>query len=375
MTLMRALVPRLAPDLTLALTALLLLATGSAMIRGVYAESGVTVPVEWLRQGVYAAIGLLAMLAVSRIDLVWLRRIAPAVYLVSLVALVVVLLIGSSEYGARRWTAIGDLATIQPSEFAKIAGSLALAAYAAEREPSIRTVITALAIAAVPAMLVLVEPDLGTALVLLGSCAIVLAAWGVPARILGGLAALGLAVLPIAFAIAVPDYQRERLAVFFDPGRDPLGSGFTLRQVEVAFAAGGLTGRGFDGLDSALAGVAPRASDFAFAQWSEFAGLTGALLVLGAFMLIAWRGFQIAGSAPDTFGRLLATGLTATIVLQAAMHVAVNTRLFPATGIPLPFISQGGSALVAVLIAAGLLQAVAAHRPPNARGTWEERWG
>ena len=371
----RTILQRLTPDPWLLLAVAALVTAGSLMIRTVYVPVS-PLPAEWVKQLVYASVGIAAMLVTARLDLGWLRRLAPLLYVGSLVTLVVVLGIGSSEYGARRWITVGSAFTIQPSEFAKIAGSLALAAYAAEREPTLRTVLTALAIAAVPVALVLVEPDLGTSLVLLASCVAVLAAWGVSWRILGGFAALGLAVLPIAFAVAVPDYQRERLAVFFDPGRDPLGSGFTLRQVEVAFAAGGVTGRGFSGEESALLGVAPRSSDFAFAQVSEITGLLGALVVLGCFALIAWRGFQVAGGAPDRFARLLAVGLTSTIVLQAAMHVAVNTRLFPATGIPLPFISQGGSALVAVFIAAGLLQAVAAHRAPTAtRGAWDERWG
>ncbi len=369
----RALLQRLAPDLALLVAVTALVLAGSAMIRAVHLPES-SLPSEWVRQGIYAATGLVAMFVTARLDLAWLRRIAPLAYAVALVALVVVLGIGSSEYGARRWISVGGAFTIQPSEFAKITGSLALAAYAADREPSLRAVLTALAIAGVPTALVLVEPDLGTSLVLLASCVVVITAWGVSWRVLGGFAALGLAVLPIAFAVAVPDYQRERLAVFFDPGRDPLGSGFTLRQVEVAFAAGGVTGRGFDGAESALYGLAPRSSDFAFAQWSEFAGLLGALLILGCFAVVAWRGFTVAGSAPDRFARLLAVGVTTTIVLQAAMHVAVNTRLFPATGIPLPFISQGGSALVAVFIAAGLLQAIAAHRPTATRGAWDERW-
>ncbi len=369
---LRVLLQRLTPDLGLVAAAACLAAAGSLMVRAVHIEESPGLPAEWVRQLAYLGVGVVGMVVASRLDLAWLRRLTPLLYVASLVALVVVLGIGSSEYGARRWIAIGSVATVQPSEFAKITGSLALAAYAASREPSLRTVLAAIGIAAVPAALVFVEPDLGTAIVLLVSCVVVLAAWGVPWRVLGGFATLVVAVLPIAFAVAVPDYQRERLAVFLDPGRDPLGSGFTLRQVEVAFAAGGLTGRGFSGADSALVGVAPRSSDFAFAQVSEYAGLVGALVILGCFAVIAWRGMQVAGAAPDRFARLLAAGLTATIVLQAVLHVAVNTRLFPATGIPLPFISQGGSALVAVFIAAGLLQAIAAHRATTDPSGWRD---
>jgi cell division protein FtsW (lipid II flippase) len=232
----------------------------------------------------------------------------------------------------------------------------------------VRAMLTSLGLALLPMALVLVEPDLGTTLVLAAAWGVLVAVWGVSGRTLAGMFALGLSALPIAFAVAVPDYQRERLAVFLDPTRDPLGSGFTMRQVEVAL--GGLTGRGIDGAASALDGVATRASDFAFAQLGEQMGLIGAALVLLLYAVIAWRGLEAALHAPDRFGRLLAAGLTATIVLQALMHVAVNTRLFPATGIPLPFISTGGSALVGMCLSAGLIQAVAAYRLARPRELW-----
>jgi cell division protein FtsW (lipid II flippase) len=139
--------------------------------------------------------------------------------------------------------------------------------------------------------------------------------------------------------------------------------------VEVALGGGGLTGRGFGG-PSALEGLAPRAADFAFAQLAEQAGLAGSLAVLALFVVIAWRGVRAAGAAPDPFGRLLAAGLTSVIVGQAALHIAVNLRLFPATGIPLPFISQGGSALVTVFAALGIIESVAAYRPTLDRTLW-----
>src|SRR5690606_12579955 len=215
-----------------------------------------------------------------------------------------------------------------PSEFAKIATVIAIASYAADREPGARATLVSLALVLASMALVLVEPDLGTTLVLGGAWVALLAAWGVRWRVVGGIAALAISVLPLAFAVAVPDYRRERLEVFFSPGHDPLGSGFTMRQVEIALGAGGITGQGIDGAPSALDGVATRASDFAFAQLAEQMGLIGALLVVLCFVLIAWRGLEAALHAPDRFSRLLAGGLTATMVLQALMHMGVNTRLF-----------------------------------------------
>lgn len=330
---------------------------------------------ETARHLVFVAGGLIAMVLAAAVDYRSLRRFSRPIYLVALVGLLYVLIAGTSEFGARRWIAAGPT-TVQPSEFAKLAIIVAVAAYAAGREPGTRAVVTTLALLAAPAGLVALQPDTGTALVMLTTWLVVAVAWGASWRLLGVLLVSGVALVPLTFAIAVPDYQRERLAVFADPGRDPLGSGFTLRRVEAALDAGGLTGEGlFPGADSVLNGVAARNSDFAFASLGEQLGLAGTAAVLALFVLLAWRGVHAAMVAPDRFGRLLAMGLTAGLAAQAIMHIAVNLRLLPATGIPLPFISQGGSSLIVVCIAAGLLQSITAHRPPTPEEQWRaERW-
>lgn len=369
---MTALRARLAivPD-PLLLLAACLLATGGLLIARALSLEDAKPPISaaFLRQAIYLGIGLLALGVASRTDYRLLRALAPSLFAAAVVGLLLVLLLGSHEYGARRWISLGGGITVQPSEFAKLAIVVAGAAFAADREPSRRAATVLLGLFATMAALIVVEPDLGTALALGLTWFAVAAAWGVFWRYLGGLALLGLSLFPLALAVAIPDYQRERLAVFLNPARDPLGSGFTLRQVEVALSAGGVTGRGFNGAPSALSGVAPRASDFAFAQLGEFGGALITVAVILLFAIIAWRGYRAAVSAPDEFGRLLAVGLTTMIVLQAAMHIAVNMRLFPATGIPLPFVSTGGSALVEVFTAIGILESIAAHRTP-ARPDW-----
>ncbi|MBM4410428.1 MAG: rod shape-determining protein RodA [Chloroflexi bacterium] len=367
MTFARQAVRALAPDPALAGAGLTLVTLGLLMIQGATLHSATGITGATLRQAVYLAAGLLAFLSLRRMDYRLLQRWALWLYLGAAGALAFVLALGTAAHGARRWIDIGPV-TIQPSEFAKVATVTAIAAFAARREPSRRTVAAALALLGPPAALVLAEPDLGSTLTLAVIWIVLMAVWGVSWRILGGMALLALAILPILF-VAVPEYQRERIAVFVDPARDPLGSGFTSRQVEVALGGGGLTGRGFGG-PSALDGLAPRTADFAFAQLAEQVGLVGSLAVLGLFGIIAWRGISVAGAASDVFGRLLATGLTAVIVGQAALHIAVNLRLFPATGIPLPFVSQGGSALVTVFAALGMIESVAAHRPVIDRTPW-----
>lgn len=367
-----AVLRRIAPDATIVAAVLGLAAIGWAMLRAATMPVEGSLSSETIRQTSYGAIGLAVLLVSSRLHLDTVRRIAPIIYVASMASLLAVLVLGTEEFGARRWIALGSL-TVQPSEFAKIATVVGIAAYATDREPGIRYTLTSLALVTLPMALVLIEPDLGTTLVLGAAWIAMAATWGASWRVLGGLSALVVSVLPIAFAVAVPDYQRERLAVFFQPDRDPLGSGFTMRQVEIALGSGGLTGQGLNGQPSALDGVATRTSDFAFAQLGEQMGLVGATLVLALIAVIAWRGLDAAVHAPDRFGRILAAGLTGTIVLQALMHIAVNTRLFPTTGIPLPFVSTGGSAIVAMCLATGLIMAVASHRGPPLYGLWDTR--
>ena len=328
-----------------------------------------------LRQLLVALVGVAAMPALARFDYRALRRLSAPAYAVALLLLVAVLAAGVSEYGARRWLGAGG-ATMQPSEPAKLVVVLMLAAYLSERTPKAASVVASFGILLAPLALVAWQPDAGTALVFIGAWLGVVVAWGVPWRLLGGLLVVVAALVPLMFAVAVPGYQRERIAVFLDPARDPLGSGFSLQQAEAALRSGGLTGRGlFDEGGSVLEGVAARASDFIFAQVGEQLGLAGALLLLGLLCLLIWRGLRASRAAPDAFGRLLAAGLTMTIFVQAFVHIAVNLRLLPATGIPLPFISQGGSSLLMMCVAAGLLQSVASHRPASAREQWTgERW-
>ena len=321
------------------------------------------------RQLLYVAAGLVVMAVAARLDYHWLQTLAVPIFATALVLLVVVLALGSHQYGARRWLGAGSV-TIQPSEFAKIAVVIAGAHFAARREATGRAAALSLAMFALTMGLILVEPDLGTAILLIAVWVAMAMIWGVSWRYIAAPIVFGASMFPLALAVAVPAYQRERLAVFLDPGRDPFGSGFTLRQVEVALSGGGLAGRGFNGGASALDGLATRASDFAFAQFGEFGGAIGTLAVIALFGLIAWRGYRVASAAPDAFGRLLAGGLTTLIVMQATIHMAVNLRLFPATGIPLPFISTGGSALVATFAAIGIIESVAAQALPASRDPW-----
>ena len=324
-----------------------------------------TVTSEAVRHAVLGGIGIVAMLVAARLDYRLLLRVSTLGYLGAAALLVAVVVVGESEYGARRWLAVGG-STVQPAEAAKLALVVALAAYAASRPPRATALIVTGVLLAVLAAPVLAQPDTGTTVVLISTWVGIVVAWGVPWRTLGVLFAVGGAAVPLGYALLVPDYQRERLAVFLDPTRDPLGSGFSLRQVETALAAGGVTGEGlFGGAESHLASISGRSSDFIFALVGEELGIVGGLAVIVLFGLIAWRGFEASRHAPDAFGRLLAAGLTTLIVVQAFVNVAVNLRLFPATGLPLPFVSAGGSALLVMFVAIGLIQSVHSQRAPG----------
>ena len=328
-----------------------------------------------IRQLVVAVVGISVMLGLSRVDYRALRRLAMPSYVGTVGLLALVLLIGITQYGARRWIGIGGF-TLQPSEFAKLTLVIAAAAYLADRPQGPRATLTIASLVLAPISLILLEPDTGTTLVLIGATLGVVIAWGVPWRTLGTVLTIALALTPLLFAVAVPGYQRERIAVFLDPGRDPLGSGFNLQQAEVALRSGGLVGRHvFDRSDSALAFVSARSSDFMLSHIGEQVGMLGAVTVLALFALLVWRGLSAALTAPDSFGRLLAAGLTFTIFTQAAIHIAANLRALPATGIPMPFVSQGGSSLLVMCIAAGLLLSIASHRRANPGEQWSAtRW-
>lgn len=353
---------------------LLLGAIGLVSLQGATRADEGGISGDVVRQAIFLSAGLVVLLATARVDYRLLRLIWLPLLALGIAALGVVLAAGSTEFGAQRWFLIGGY-SVQPSEFARLATVIAIAAVAAEREAAPFRFALLLVAFLISAGLILVEPDLGSALVLGAAWLVLMIAWPVSIRGLWAIAATAVAFIPLAFALAVPGYQRERIAVFLDPDRDPLGSGFTLRQVEVALGSGGVTGRGLEMANSALDGLSTRNSDFALAQIGEQLGLAGTIVVVLAFGVIAWRGFAIAESAPDRFGRLLAVGLTALLVVQAMLHVAVNVRLFPATGIPLPLISLGGSSMVAACVMIGLLLSIASRQPADPLERWSgARW-
>ncbi|MCS7006572.1 MAG: putative lipid II flippase FtsW [Gaiellaceae bacterium] len=319
-------------------------------------------PMAYLeRQSVYALLGLALMATASWLDYRRLRVLALPFVLVALALCAAVLVVGPEINGARRWFLLGP-ASFQPSELAKLALIVFVAASLARRRPpqTLGELMRPIgALTAAFAALVLLEPDLGTTVALCGAVLAVLLVAGTPFRVLG-LASL-LAGVAGAAAIWAEPYRRARFLAFLDPWQDAQGAGFQIVQATIGIGSGGITGTGLgEGVQKVL--YLPEAhTDMIFAVVGEELGLVGSTLVVGAFVAFGLAGFRIALRCRDPFGKLLAAGITALVCGQAALNLAAVLGLAPLTGIPLPFVSYGGSSLVVFLAAVGILLNIASN--------------
>jgi cell division protein FtsW len=313
------------------------------------------------RQAVYALIGVVLMAVASRFDYHRLRYLAPALLLVALGLCAAVLVASPAVNGAHRWFFVGP-ASFQPSELAKLALCLFSAVYLARRGPprSLGELLRPLGIVtALFCGLILLEPDLGTTISLCVMVLAVLLVAGTPVRLLAAASFLAVAVGLVA--IWAEPYRRARVFSFLDPWSDAQGSGFQIVQATIGIGSGGITGVGLgEGPQKTL--YLPEAhTDMIFAVVGEELGLVGSVLVIGAFAAFGYAGFRIALRCRDPFGKLLAAGLTALVIGQAAINLAAVLGIAPLTGIPLPFVSYGGSSLVVLLAGVGILLNIAVN--------------
>jgi len=316
---------------------------------------------QFKRQGVWAVLGLVAFVAMSRFDYRKIRGWAKPMYLGVTVLLVLLLVpgVGRTVNGSTRWLALGPL-VIQPSELAKLALIVLVADLLAQRERRMHhpelTIRPTMLLLGVMALLIVMQPKLGTPLIMGAVTILMLFIAGADTKSLGMWCASAMALATVA-AVSKP-YRMARLLSFMDPWADPEGNGFQAVQAQVGISSGGLLGAGL-GASRAKWGFLPFAhTDFIYAIVAEEVGLLGAGAVIGAFLLIGWFGFKAAIHAPDRFGTLLAAGITSWILVQAFMNIGMVLSVLPITGEALPFVSAGGSSLVVVLAAAGLLTAV-----------------
>ena len=351
----------IAPEAVLTIALLVLICIGVVMV---YSASSATALLSdqspqglLIRQGIYAVLGLIAFAVCARIKPSKLVGWGQPAVLVCLGLLVVVLMpgIGIMANGSRRWLGMGPV-QLQPAEFAKLALILFLAAYLTKNAAKLdefKTLRLPVLIAGAMAVLVIVEPDLGTAIVLVGTAIAMIALAGTSARLVG-LIAMG-AVLLGALGIAAEPYRRSRLFAFLDPWSDPQGAGFQIVQSKLAIGSGGVNGVGLgNGLQKVF--YLPEAhTDMIMATVGEELGLIGFIGVIAVVGAVVWSGYRIAQSAADGRQRLLAGGLTTLIALQSIVNLGAVLGVLPVTGVPLPFMSYGGSSLVVFAASAGIL--------------------
>jgi rod shape determining protein RodA len=348
---------------------------------GLWAIDGITMHdpggSSMTRQALYVFVGGLLFLAALFVDPHTYRSLWRPIYFGTLGLMVFVLAAGAATRGSRRWVDVGFF-KFQPSEFGKVLFVLALAGLLAERSRSItsaRATLTALGYGVVPILLVFVQPDIGTALVYASALSAVLFIAGVRWWHLGALGAAtvitALAVLwllPAAGVNVLKPYQAARLTGFTHPGNDPRGATYNLRQSITAVGAGGLRGRGVLGATQTRLNYLPEhATDFAFASLAEERGFFGASILLLLYLLIVWRALKIVASAPDMFTAIVAGGLAFMFMFQVFVNAAMTMGIAPITGIPLPFVSVGGSSMITNFLAVGILQAIHLRRPGRRR--------
>jgi rod shape determining protein RodA len=357
----------------------MLAAVGGLVAFGLWAIDGITRldvagnPDYYVtRQAVFALMGAVGLVAVLFVDPSLYRRYRKFLYGLLLFLLLVVMVIGTEVRGSTRWIDLGFF-QFQPSEFGKLLLALFVAGLLAERGKAVveaRTTLVVLGAAAIPMLFVFFQPDIGTALVY---GAIVLAALffaGTRWRDLAVIAAVGTVVIgfvlwagPAMGVDILEPYQRDRLTAFTDPSKNPRGAAYNINQSITAVGSGGLNGRGVTGATQTRLDYLPEhETDFVFAALAEQRGFVGAMILLGLYLLLIWRGIRVIAAARDAFAATVAGAIVFGLLFQTFVNIGMTIGIAPITGIPLPFVSVGGSAMVTNLLAVGILQAIAIRR-------------
>ncbi|WP_395764036.1 rod shape-determining protein RodA [Stutzerimonas balearica] len=343
---------------------LLLLTLAAASLFILYSASGKNLDLL-MKQASSFGLGLGAMLVIAQFEPRFMARWVPLGYLVVVGLLLVVEFLGHTAMGATRWINIPGVIRFQPSEFMKIIMPMTIAWYLSSRPlpPRLKHTLVSLALIVVPFVLILKQPDLGTSLLILASGAFVLFIAGLPWRwILGAVTSL----VPVAVGMwyfVMHDYQKQRVLTFLDPESDPLGTGWNIIQSKAAIGSGGVFGKGWLlGTQSHLDFLPESHTDFIIAVLAEEFGLVGVCLLLVLYLLLIARGLTITVQAQTLFGKLLAGALTMTFFVYVFVNIGMVSGLLPVVGVPLPFISYGGTSLVTLLSGFGVLMSIHTHR-------------
>ena len=314
-------------------------------------------------QAVNMLVAFSALWLVANMPLHYLMRTALPVYILGVLLLIGVALFGEINNGARRWLDLG-ITTIQPSELMKIAVPLMMAWYFEKHEATLtlKNYFVATLLLALPALLIMRQPDLGTALLITASGFYVLFLAGLSWRIMLSLLVAALASAPVLWSM-MHDYQRQRILTLFDPMQDPLGTGYHTIQATIAVGSGGIFGKGYlNGTQAHLDFLPERTTDFIFAVYSEEFGLLGNLFLLGLYLFIIARGFAITANASTYFMRLMAGSITLTFFTYTFVNIGMVSGILPVVGVPLPLISYGGTSMVTLLLGFGMLMSIHTHK-------------
>lgn len=349
-------------DGILLILVLLLLGISLAVVASASGQSPARISGHLINMG----LALSLMVVMANVPPHLLSKVGPSLFVVGVLLLIGVALFGEIRNGARRWLNFGVMA-FQPSELLKLALPLMMAWYFQRNEAVLRPrhFLVAGALLLVPFLLILRQPDLGTAMMIGASGFYLLFFAGLPWKVILGGATLGAASLPVVWGL-MHDYQQRRVLTLLDPSADPLGDGYHIIQSTIAIGSGGLFGKGWmHGTQSQLDFIPERTTDFIYAVFGEEFGYLGAILLVGLYLAIVTRGLIIAARAPTLFGRLMAATLSLNLFTYVFVNMGMVSGILPVVGVPLPLMSYGGTALITLLLGVGILMSVATHRQLN----------
>lgn len=351
-------------DLPLLCTLLVLLSFGLLVL---YSATNANIR-EMERQATFIGLAIILMLVVAQMEVRILQLFAPWMYVAGIGLLVMVLTVGDVAKGAQRWLDFPGLPRFQPSEVMKVIVPLTVATFLARRvvPPRLLPILLALGIIAIPVVLIAVQPDLGTALLIVVSGIFVILLAGIPWRMVFSAMALGVLAIPALWMFYLQDYQKQRIHTFLSPESEPLGAGWNIIQSKTAIGAGGIYGKGWlNGVQSRLDFLPEGQTDFIVAVLGEEFGLLGILFLLALYIVIIGRGLYIAAVAQDLFSRLLAGSITLTFFVYVFVNIGMVTGLLPVVGVPLPLVSLGGTSIVTLMIGFGILMSIHTHKVPR----------
>lgn len=349
-------------DYWIILITLIISAIGLANLYSVSYSAKQSLNVIFYKQVIYVCVGVALVFAFSYLDYRKLDSFIYLAYVINLILLILVLFIGTSASGAKRWLSLG-VVNVQPSEIMKVTLALTLAKYFSKEKNidgySLKSLFIPFLIAFVPALLVIAEPDLGTGLIILTIAFIIFLFVKIKKSSLIALILTGAIALPLVYSFVLKDYQKKRVLTFVDPSSDPKGAGYNILQSKIAVGSGRLTGKGFTkGTQSQLKFLPEHHTDFIFSVFAEEHGFLGTSVLLILYALLFFFGVRISSRTEDKFGAILAIGLISILFLHSFINIGMILGIMPVVGVTLPFMSYGGTSIIVSFLIVGIIQSI-----------------